>query len=273
MIFGFNTDIKQGDTVYHVQSEARESELLLQTQVFVRGRCIGKRATPYGEKAGRRFYRPAKRAGLRDQHRLVLDAIRDGRLDDVLDKRETPETLAAIKELDLHWMNANSVHSDRNLTMRLRVTESGSAVSGARLTVRFARPDATPFYAQVVTDQAGDAEMKIEVDESSAAGLVGAGAGQLLRPHRHPQVPAKKSRGLISGNLHRLRRESCPQLSGRAKLDEHRGRISREGHGFTRAAADIKSCGFRPLRHASWSACTEPRVLARAAISCENRFR
>ena len=50
MIFGFNTDIKQGDTVYHVQSEARESELLLQTQVFVRGRCIGKHATPYGDK-------------------------------------------------------------------------------------------------------------------------------------------------------------------------------------------------------------------------------
>ena len=82
---------------------------------------------------------------LRDQHRLVLDAIRDGRLDDVLDKRETPETLAAIKELDVQWLNANSVHSDRNLTMRLRVTESGSGVSGARLTVRFARPDAAPF--------------------------------------------------------------------------------------------------------------------------------
>ena len=167
MIFGFNTDIKQGDTVYHVQSEARESELLLQTQVFVRGRCIGKHATPYGDKLAGGFTDQQKEHGLRDQHRLVLDAIRDGRLDDVLDKRETPETLAAIKELDLHWINANSVHADRNLTMRLRVTESGFAVPGARLTVRFARPDATPLYAQVVTDQAGDAEMKIEMDESS----------------------------------------------------------------------------------------------------------
>ena len=48
MIFGFNTDVKHEDTVYHVQSEAREGEQLLQTQVFVRGRCIGKRAIPYG---------------------------------------------------------------------------------------------------------------------------------------------------------------------------------------------------------------------------------
>jgi hypothetical protein len=108
-----------------------------------------------------------KELGLRDQHRMVLDAIREGRLDDVLDKRETPETLAAVKELDLHWTNANSVHASGNLTMRLRVTEGGAAIPGARLTVRFARPDVTPLYAQVVTDQAGDAEMKLEMDESS----------------------------------------------------------------------------------------------------------
>ena len=42
MIFGFNTDIKYEDVVYHVQSEARHADLLLQTQVFVHGRCIGK---------------------------------------------------------------------------------------------------------------------------------------------------------------------------------------------------------------------------------------
>ena len=51
MIFGFNTDIKHDDTVYHVQSEARENELTLQTQVFVRGRCIGKRALSYPKKS------------------------------------------------------------------------------------------------------------------------------------------------------------------------------------------------------------------------------
>jgi hypothetical protein len=168
MIFGFNTDVKHDDTIYHVQSEAREGELLLQTQVFVRGRCIGKRATSYAEKlAGGGFTDQQKEQILRDQHRLVLDSIRDGHLDDVLDKREAPEVLAAIKELDVLWLNASSVHSDRKLVMRLRVTEGGSGVQGARLTVRFARPDAAPFYTQVVTDLAGDAEMKIEADESS----------------------------------------------------------------------------------------------------------
>ena len=167
MIFGFNTDIKYEDTIYHVQSEASEGERLLQTQVFVRGRCIGKHATSYATKLEDGAFSDQQREqSLRDQHRLVLDALREGKLDDVLDKRE-PEVLAAIKELDVHWLNAQSVHSDRNLVMRLRVTEAGSGVQGARLTMRFARPDAAPFYTQAVTDSSGDAEMKIEVDESS----------------------------------------------------------------------------------------------------------
>ena len=168
MIFGFNTDVKHGDTIYHVQSEAREGELLLQTQVFVRGRCIGKRATSYADKvADGGFSDQQKEQILRDQHRLVLDSIRDGHLDNVLDKRDTPEVLAGVKELDVQWLNSDSVHSDRSLLLRLRVTDGGAGVQGARLTLRFARPDAAPFYTQVVTDSVGNAEVTIEADEPS----------------------------------------------------------------------------------------------------------
>ncbi len=168
MIFGFNTDVKQGDTVYHVQSEARENELILQTQVFVRGRCIGKRATSYAEPIAQgNFTDQQKEQILRDQHRLVLDSIREGRVENVLDRKDTPESLAAVKELDLQWVNADSVHSDTSLLMNLRVTEGGAAVEGARLTFRFARPDAAPFYTQAATDSAGYAEMKVELREES----------------------------------------------------------------------------------------------------------
>src|SRR5271170_3963865 len=167
MIFGFNTDVKHGDTIYHVQSEARESEKLLQTQVFVRGRCVGKRAISYANSASQAgFGDPQKEQQLRDQHRLVLEAIREGKLESVLDRAET-EVLAGIKQLDVQWENAASVHANRNLTMQLRVTEEGTAVAGARLTFRFARPDASPFYTQAVTDPAGTAEISVEVEESA----------------------------------------------------------------------------------------------------------
>jgi len=176
MIFGFNTDIRYDDTVYHVQSEARESEQLLQTQVFVRGRCIGKRAVSYASivasegpdrTGGEQNKDQQKEKMLRDQHREVLDAIREGRLDSVLDKREAPEVLAATKELDLEWTNTDSVVSSGTLIMTLRVTEAGAPIQGARLTFRFARPDVAPYYAQVLTDAKGTAEMRVQVDEKS----------------------------------------------------------------------------------------------------------
>jgi hypothetical protein len=164
MIFGFNTDVKHGDTIYHVQSEAREGEFLLQTQVFVRGRCIGKKATSYAGKSDQ-FADTQKEQQLREQHRLVLDAIREGKLDQALDRAEA-ETLAAVKELEVLWLNSESVHADRNLTMQLKVTEGGAAAPGARLTFRFARPGASPFYTQAVADSGGAAEIKIEVEEA-----------------------------------------------------------------------------------------------------------
>lgn len=168
MIFGFNTDIKHEDTVYHVQSEAREGELILQTQIFVRGRCIGKRASSYADKMSEHeFSDQQKEQMLREQHRIVLEAIREGKLDTVIDQREQPEALAAIRELDVEWLNANSVHAGGALRMQLRVTEGGDGVEGARLTFRFARPDAAPFYAQVLTDAQGNAEMSVKVDEAS----------------------------------------------------------------------------------------------------------
>ena len=170
MIFGFNTDIKHEDTVYHVQSEARESEQLLQTQVFVQGRCIGKRAVPYPAAAvGSDSSEQSKEKVLREQHRQVLESIREGKLETLLDRRESPETLAAIKELEMEWLNSNSVHSGNTLMMHLRVTEGGIGVQGARLTFRFARPDASPYYAQVLSDSAGNAEMTFQVDENSLA--------------------------------------------------------------------------------------------------------
>lgn len=171
MIFGFNTDIRHEDTVYHVQSEAREGEQLLQTQVFVRGRCIGKRAVPYAaaalEKTGTQNSDQDREKVLRELHREVLDAIREGKLEAILDKRETPETLAAVKELELEWTNARSVHASGALTMQIRVTDGGATVEGARLTLRFSRPDAAPYYAQVLTDASGNAEMNVQVDEKS----------------------------------------------------------------------------------------------------------
>lgn len=82
MIFGFNTDVKRASTIYHVQSEARAGALLLETQVFVGGRCLGKRATSYADQANEPgFSEQHIHDLLKAQHRSVLDAVRKGHLE------------------------------------------------------------------------------------------------------------------------------------------------------------------------------------------------
>src|SRR5436309_26310 len=79
MIFGFNTDVKHGENVYHVQSEARQSEFLFQTQAFVRGRCIGNRATSYAATTADPYFSDKhQQAMLRDRHPQIQ--AEEGRL-------------------------------------------------------------------------------------------------------------------------------------------------------------------------------------------------
>ena len=89
MIFGFNTDIKYGNTVYHVQSEAREHDSLLQTQVFVKGRCLGKYATSFAEEAGQAdFSEDQLHDLLKAQHKRFVEFARAGTIEQEIEASE-----------------------------------------------------------------------------------------------------------------------------------------------------------------------------------------
>ena len=200
MIFGFNTDIKHGDTVYHVQSEARKAEKLLQTQVFVRGRCIGKRATSYAEMEQKPdFTEDHMHDMLKTQHRGMLDGIREGKLNELLgldaagnhigtpgtspggNGRASAGAAAAAASMEIAWNNAGAVYAESSVVMQFTVTENGAAVPGAQLTTRLNVTDDAPIYSQAVTDANGRAEMKIFLDENAlreAAVLVQAKSGE-----------------------------------------------------------------------------------------------
>ena len=197
MIFGFNTDIKHGDTVYHVQSEARKAEKLLQTQVFVRGRCIGKKASSYAEAMEKPdFTEEHMHDLLKSQHRGMLDGIREGKLNEMLglDASGQPAAHAAPAGngtapagngaapagpaaapapdppgLIIQWVNAGAVYKESSVVMRFSVTENGAGVAGAQLTSRLNVANDQPIYSQAVTDAGGNAEMKIFLDENSLA--------------------------------------------------------------------------------------------------------
>lgn len=188
MIFGFNTDIKHDDAVYHVQSEARTNDLLLQTQVFVRGRCIGKKASSYAEQAlAPDFSDNRMHELLKAQHRAVIDTIREGKLDTLFAPStatgvmEIPDVGAEGQGLSVHWINSDAVYEDNSVVMKFLVSHKGSNVVGARLTTRLHVSSDAPIYSQAVTDESGTAEMKIVLDEAmlaDAAVLVQASDGK-----------------------------------------------------------------------------------------------
>jgi len=165
MIFGFNTDVKQGETVYHVQSEARKADLLLQTMVFVRGHCIGKYASSYAEHVSDPgFSEEHIHDLLKKQHREVLEAVKAGSVERFF-RDQTEIRDAGGETLALTWLNSDDIPIARKVVMRLLVTESGAAVDGALITSRLQYPAGVPIHSQAVSETDGRAELELDLGE------------------------------------------------------------------------------------------------------------
>jgi hypothetical protein len=165
MIFGFNTDVKQGSTIYHVQSEARKADLLLQTMVFVQGHCIGKYGSSYAEQVGNPgFSEEHIHDLLKKQHREVLDVVKAGSIEQFF-RDQTEIRDAEGETLALTWLNSDDRLAARKLTMRLLVSESGSAVEGALVTSRLQYPAGVPIHSQAVSEADGRVELELDMDQ------------------------------------------------------------------------------------------------------------
>lgn len=177
MIFGFNTDIKHDDTVYHVQSEARLAEQLLQTQVFVRGRCIGKHANSYAQHHARAdFSDDRMHELLKEQHRSVIDAIRTGTLDQLLghtavaaaDLKPAETANSPESQFTLEFLNPDALAADGAVVLRFRVAENSSHVAGAKLISKLSAPVLPqPLFSQTTTGADGVGELRIPLADAT----------------------------------------------------------------------------------------------------------
>ena len=198
MIFGFNTDIKSGNTVYHVQSEARQNERLLQTQIFVRGQCIGKKASSYADLAGHsEFSEERMHEMLKSQHRETVESVRAGNIDEALQKvRPLTEVLSemcgveiAVGATDsvlaaetpapallLEFLNSSDVFDGETVQLRFRVLDGGRPVTGAKIISKLTSSshegqEHQPVFVQSETelDGCGEVELPIRLETVSNA--------------------------------------------------------------------------------------------------------
>jgi len=131
MIFGYNTDVKSGGVVYHVQTEDRgEKNPVIDSVIYVKGRIVDRRRTPYqlGDVTPDKL-----QAMVKKQHRELVDAIRGGTY--VMPASPPPaaaqagqikgplEAAPAPAAPRLELTNAGNVERDGRLVFRLQVRD------------------------------------------------------------------------------------------------------------------------------------------------------
>ena len=162
MIFGFNTDAACNDTVYHVQSELRVRERLLQTQVFVSGSCVGKIQTPWE----RNWDETGAQERLREQHGRTVAAARMGDIEALLGGAAQQEDIPALQ---VDWTNAANPYFEGIVQLRVIVSLDGQGVEGAELSAALAASGGEPSCAQGITDARGAAKLEIPASEEALA--------------------------------------------------------------------------------------------------------
>jgi hypothetical protein len=164
-IFGFNTDVKRADVVYHVQSEARQNDLLLQTLVFLKGQCVAKQAYSYAEltlEPG--FSEEAMHELLKAQHKSVLDAVQQGHVESL------PGNTGEIQDIGgaglwLRWTNTTQQRQEGSIIMQFQVLDYGQPVSAAEVTIWPCPPGDARVIARCLTDSAGNAAVIVPLTE------------------------------------------------------------------------------------------------------------
>lgn len=164
-IFGFNTDVKHNDAIYHVQTEAHPSDLLVQTLVFIKGQCVGKRTVSYAkEKSKPGFSDQTIHELLKAQHRIVVDSIVAGTLQSALGTIGDAEEVGT-SGLSLTWVKAEPITGQSSLTLEFQVTDAGRAVSGADFIFRIGGTMDGSVIARATSDSFGLVQTQITITD------------------------------------------------------------------------------------------------------------
>lgn len=182
MLFGHNSDVKAGETVYHIQTEDRgTANALIDTTVYCRGRVLHRRTNNYIDLLP---LDPAREETLKkriaDQHRAVSEEIRSGVLK--LVPPPSPAQEAAKKNdgfasashapappLAIELINAKGWLTGKraNLHVAVRKTQNGEGVARALVTARI---DGAADVTEFSIETGNDGQARLEFDMPRLAG-------------------------------------------------------------------------------------------------------
>jgi hypothetical protein len=184
MLFGHNTDVKAGETVYHVQTEDRgTANALIDTTVYCRGCVLHRRTNNYLDLLPlERAREEVLRKRIDDQHRTVTEEIRSGALRLVpppmsgegkpaVNKAEAAahSDAVAAATLAMELINAKGwlVGKHAKLHVAVRRKQNKEAVAGALVTARI---DGAAEITEFSTETGADGEARLEFEMPRLAG-------------------------------------------------------------------------------------------------------
>lgn len=172
MNFGFNSNVRVGDAVYHVQTEDRgPAHPFIDTVVYLAGRVVHKRSINY-EKYVRAMSSEKKLAEwLRDrvtqQHREVIAELETGKL--VTTDKEKPGFASgkggAAATLNLKLKNPQSWFSAGQIVLEIGLSDAASkqAAGGAEVEAYLEHETHRTPCANVRTDASGSATLTFPI--------------------------------------------------------------------------------------------------------------
>jgi hypothetical protein len=195
MLFGHNSNVKAGETTYHVQTEDRgTATALIDTTVYFHGRVLHRRTNNYFDLLPLSAdSEQALKLRLDEQHRAVVEEIRTGALHLSLPQEEksSAATVAAGAGsapgvLSLELINAKTWLTGKRALLQVAVrNEAKQSVEGASVTARvdgatepseFSTQTGGFGHAQFEFEMprlaAGEAALVIEASHGNAKGHV-----------------------------------------------------------------------------------------------------
>jgi len=129
MSSGFNTDVRVGENIFHVQTEDRgPSHPVIDTAVYQNGRVVHRRSSNYQEFAtSAEFSIEGVRQRVEEQHRTIIQELRSGALGgapvltDPVPSREPDKAMPAGNAIQVHLLNPQSWLSAGRVSLDLEI--------------------------------------------------------------------------------------------------------------------------------------------------------
>jgi len=177
MLFGHNSNVKAGNTTFHVQTEDRgNANALIDTTVYFQGRVLHRRTNNYFDLLPLNSdSEQLLKQRLDEQHRAVVEEIRTGALHLSLPQETKPLPVevgsnvpTVPKVLTLVLINAKSWLAGKHATLDVSVQnrDSGEAVNHARVVARVdGAANSNEFKTETGID--GRAQLEFEMPKLS----------------------------------------------------------------------------------------------------------